>query len=335
MIVIDVHNHYLPDRYLEAIRRGPSNIRFAEDEHGNPVLRSPGDYNVVVRGHRDPEVRLAALAAAGVDRQLLSFTAPGTSVETPARAVALARLVNDALVEVVAAYPDRFRALATLPLSTPAAAVEELERATEAGLSGAMLFSNAGGVPLADARFEALYAYADRHGLLLMIHPTYPLGVEALREFMLMPLVGFPADTTLAAAHLVFAGIPERYSRIRWILAHLGGTIPYVAERLDRGFEAFPACRRQISRPPSEYLRRFYYDTVNFDPACLRLALRFAGPGRLLAGSDYPHMIGSLERMLASLRSLDLTADQQEAILGGNAAGLLGWPPAGELLAGA
>ena len=159
---------------------------------------------------------------------------------------------------------------------------------------------------------------------MLYIHPTYPVGVEAMEVYMLMPLVGFLFDTTLAAAHLVFAGIPERFPRIRWVLGHLGGAIPYLAERLDRGYEAFPHCRRNLSRPPSEVLRTFYYDTVNFDPAALDLALDFAGAGRLLAGSDYPHMIGSLEKMVGSIRGLGLLEEDEGKVLGGNARGLLG-----------
>lgn len=325
MQIIDFHNHYFPPEFLEAIRSGPSAFRVSEDADGNPVLHSPGDYNVVVPGHRDIEHRTRVLEEVGVDVQVLTFTAPGTSIEEPERAVELAALVNDRLAAVAAERPDRFAALATLPLNAPEAAVDELERCvTDLGLSGFMLYSNASGVPLADARFEPLYERADAHGVVLYIHPTYPLGVEAMREHMLMPLVGFCMDTTLAAAHLVFAGVPERHPRIRWVLAHLGGAIPYLAERLDRGFEAFDSCRRHIDRPPTEYLRRFYYDTVNFDPACLRLAIDFAGADRILAGSDYPHMIGSLERMLGSIRELGLDAADEERVLGGNAAELLG-----------
>jgi aminocarboxymuconate-semialdehyde decarboxylase len=145
-----------------------------------------------------------------------------------------------------------------------------------------------------------------------------------MTEFWLMPLVGFLMDTTLAAAHLVFAGVPARFPRIRWVLGHLGGAIPYLAERLDRGFHAFGECRQHIDRPPSEYLKRFYYDTVNFDPQALTLAIAFAGADHIMAGSDYPHQIGSLTSMLQSIRALDLDDETKEAILGGNAARLLG-----------
>jgi aminocarboxymuconate-semialdehyde decarboxylase len=323
-MTVDFHNHYFPPAFLEAVRRGPSAFRITDDDAGNPILHSPGDYNVVVPGHRDLEARIADLDAAGVDRQVITFTAPGTSIETPERAVELARLVNDELAAAADRH-DRFTALGHLPMNAPEAAVDELDRCvTELGMPGVMPFGNASGVPLADARFEPLWARADALGAVVYIHPTYPVGVEAMERFMLMPLVGFMFDTTLAAAHLVYAGVPDRYPGIRWVLAHLGGAIPYLAERLDRGYEAFPTCRERLDRPPSEVLKGFWYDTVNFDPAALRLALDFAGPDRIVAGSDYPHMIGSLDRMVASLEALDIDDADRRKIMAENAAALLG-----------
>lgn len=323
-MIVDFHNHFYPSSYLEAVKRGPSNVGYEEDAEGNPVLHYPGDYNVAVRGHRDAAYRAEVLARHGVDRQVLTFTSPGTHIEEPERAVDMAKRVNDQFAQVVRDY-EAFHALATLPLNDPDASVLELERAmTDLGLPGAMLFSNVNGVPLADERYHALYAAADRLGAVLYIHPIHPVGVEAMTEYWLMPLVGFVTDTTLAAAHLTFAGVPERWPGIRWVLAHLGGTIPYLAERLDRGYEAFEDCRVNIPQPPSTYLKRFYYDTVNFDPAALRLAIGFAGADHVLAGSDYPHMIGSIPQMLSSIRSLGLPAEQEAGILGGNTARLLG-----------
>ena len=325
MKVIDFHNHFYPPEYLEALRTGPTAVQVWTDDDGNPVLGYPGDYNVAVQGHRDIAYRDDVLKREGVDMQVLTFTTPGTHVETPARAVALARLVNDAFAAVVRTRGNRFTALATLPLNDPAAAAAELERAvTQLGFRGAMLFSNANGVALAHARFESLYQAADRLGAVLYIHPTNPVGVEAMTEYWLMPLVGFLFDTTLAAAQLVFSGVVERFPRIRWVLGHLGGAIPYLAERLDRGYEAFPECRAHIRAAPSVYLKRFYYDTVNFDPKALRLAVDFAGARQILAGSDYPHRIGSLRSMRESLSRLDVSAEDRGLILGGNAARLLG-----------
>ncbi len=323
MRVVDVHNHFYPPAYLDELKAGRSSVRLTMDADGNPMLHYPGDYNVAVQGHRDIAYRDGVLAREGVDVHVISFTTPGTHVETPARAVELARLVNDAYAAIARERP-RFRAYATLPLNDPAASVLELRRAvTELGMPGAMLFSNVNGVALADARYEPLYAAANELGAVLHIHPTAPVGVEAMTQYWLMPMVGFLMDTTLAAAHLVYAGVPERYPRISWVLSHLGGAVPFIAERFDRGFRAFKECRAKIDRPPSEYLKRFYYDTVNFDPHALRLAIEFAGADHILAGSDYPHMIGSIPSMLSSLRGLPVSESDKAGILGGNAERLL------------
>lgn len=324
MRVIDFHNHYFPPAYLAALAEGPSAVRVTTDDDGNPCLHYPGDTNVAVRGHRDLDYREEVLEKEGVELQVLTLTTPGTHVETPARAVELARLVNDALAEAAARPSGRFAALATLPLNDPAAAAGELERAMrELGLPGAMVFSNVNGAALWDDRYLPLWERADELAAIVHIHPTAPVGVEAMTEYWLMPLVGFLFDTTLAAAGLVFRGIPDRFPRIRWVLGHLGGAVPYLAERLDRGFEAFPECRAHLERAPSEVLRGFFYDGVNFDPRAVRLAVDFAGADHVLAGSDYPHMIGSIPGMKGSIMAARFTERERHAILGGNAARLL------------
>ncbi len=325
MTIIDFHNHVYPPEYVEAIHIGPSTYQVAFDSANNPVLHSPGDYNILVPGHRLIDARKADLDAVGVHKQIISLTAPGTLIETPERAVELSRTVNDAFARIQQEHGDRFVALGTLPLNDPAASVRELERAIlELGLQGITLFSNVNGVALSEQRFWPLYEKADALEVVFFIHPTYPVGVEAMTDYMLMPLVGFPADTTLAAASLVFSGVVERFYRIRWVLGHLGGAIPYLAERLDRGHEAYEECRKNISSPPSEYLKEhFYYDTVNFDAKALKLAIDFAGTSHLVAGSDYPHQIGSLEKMVSSIRQLGITEQEKVGILGENAAGLL------------
>jgi aminocarboxymuconate-semialdehyde decarboxylase len=323
-VIIDVHNHFYPPEYLAALREAGSAVRVTTDPEGNPCLHYPGDYNVAVRGHRDIAYRQEVLEREGVDVQVLSLTTPGTHVEESARAVRLARLVNDAFARIARDRP-RFKSLATLPLNDPEASADELERAvTQLGMRGAMVFGNVNGVALADDRFLPLWERADGLGAIIHIHPTSPVGVEAMTDYWLMPLVGFLMDTTLAAAHLVFRGVPARFPNIRWLLGHLGGTIPYLVERLDRGWHAFPECRRDIDEPPSTYLRRFYYDGVNFDPEAIRLAVGFVGARQVLAGSDYPHMIGSIPRMKECFEVSDLTGAERTAILGGNAARLLG-----------
>jgi aminocarboxymuconate-semialdehyde decarboxylase len=322
-MTIDFHNHYYPPEYLDAIKKGSSRVRLDYDQDENPRLHYPGDYNILVPGHRDLDYREGVLRKHGVDKQLLTFTTPGVHFEEPATAVTLARAVNDAFAREVKAR-KRFAALATLPLNDPVASVTELGRAmTELGLPGAMVFSNVNGTPLADPAYEPLWKKADELDAVIYIHPAHPASVQGMEEYWLTALVGFLFDTTLAAAHLVFAGVPERYPRIKWALTHLGGALPYLAERCDRGFEAFAECRRNISRPPSSYFKQFYYDTVNFDPDAIDFAIKFAGPEHILAGSDYPHQIGSIPKMLDALSRVNVTNAELRMIHGGNAAKLL------------
>jgi len=325
MRVVDFHNHYYPPEYIEALKTSQSAVRVTYDAEGNPLVHYPGDYNILVPGHRDLDYRTRVLEEQGVDTQILSFTTPGTHVESPALAISLARKINEAFARAARERSGRFAALATLPLNDPAASVAELERAmTELHLPGAMVFSNVNHVALADARFAPLWKKANELNAVIYIHPTDPAGVDAMLEYWLMPLVGFLMDTTLAAAKLVFSGVVERHPNIRWVLTHMGGAIPYLAERLDRGYRAFADCREHITRPPSEYLRTFYFDTVNFNPSAIRLALDFAGPDRILAGSDYPHQIGSIPLMKESLEKLGLDSQTKAKVFSGNADRLLG-----------
>ena len=325
MPVIDFHNHYYPPNYMKALQSGQSSVRVTIDADGNPNIHYPGDYNVAVRGHRDLDYRAGVLQELGVAKQVVTLTTPGTHVEKPDVAVRLAAMVNDEFKAAMERPDGMFTALATLPLNDPAASAKELERAMrQLGMRGAMLFSNVNGVALSDRRYWPLYEIANDLGAVLYIHPEHPINVEMMKEYWLMPLVGFLYDTTLAAASLVFAGVPERFPKIRWALCHLGGTIPYLAERLDRGFHAFRDCRANIQREPSSYLKQFYYDTVNFNQGALKLAIDFAGADHILAGSDYPHQIGSIPSMLDAIAKLPVSDAERQGIYGGNAAKLLG-----------
>lgn len=324
MIIIDFHNHFYPPQYIEAVQSGPSNIKVSFDTENNPLLHYPGDYNIIVREHKDIDFREKVLKEAGIDKQILTFTTPGTHIESAERSVELARMVNDSFAKIMDEHQDHFTALATLPLNDPRASVVELERAFEhLGFRGVMVYSNINGTALSDQSFWPLYERANDLGALFYIHPSFPVGVEAMTDYWLMPLVGFTFDTTLAAAKLVFSGVAEKFPKIRWVLAHLGGAIPYLAERLDRGYFAFKDCREHIDKPPSEYLKNFYYDTVNFDLNALQLAADFAGADHLVAGSDYPHQIGSLEKMVDSIEKMNISAKDKEAIYGANANKLL------------
>jgi aminocarboxymuconate-semialdehyde decarboxylase len=323
-MIVDFHNHYYPEIYLRQLESGRTKARLERDAQGRLLLHYPGDYNVVVEGHRSIEERLRVMDENGIDVQAFSLTTPGVHVEEPRRGIELARMVNDAFAEAAERHAGRFAPLAALPLQDPDAAVQELDRAVTAlGHRGALLFSNVNGRALDDPAYFPLFERAAALDVPLFIHPTNPAAIEAIEAYRLTAILGFLFDTTVAVTRLVFAGVMERLPNLKLVLGHLGGTMPYVAERADRGFEAYEECREHISRPPTEYLRRTYLDTVNFQPRALRLALDFAGPDHIVLGTDFPHQVGDVPRALKVLRGLRLGTGDERRVLGANAASLL------------
>lgn len=323
---IDFHTHHYPLAYLDEIERSPSPAcSVTRDPSGRRLVNYAGDFNVVADGHIDLETRLAEMERTGVDMGVLTLTTPGVHVEERTRGVHLAQVVNDAYAEIQRQYAGKFVCLATLPLQDPEASAVELERAvTQLGLKGAMLFANVNGKPIHHREYWPIYETAERLDVPLMIHPTSPPGVEAFQEYRTTALVGFLLDTTLCITLLMFEGVLERYPRIRFVLSHLGGTIPYIAERIDRGYEAYPEVRVNIKERPSFYFKRnCYYDTVAFEPRALQFALEFAGPEHVLLGSDYPHQIGDMEKAVRVIENLPISAEVREKVIGANAVNLL------------
>ena len=322
-MIIDFHNHYYPDAYLNELERGNTNARLERDGQGRLLVHYPGDYNVVAHGHRDLDEKIRAMDEAGVDVHAFSLTTPGVHIEARERGIALARIVNDEFAAAMQRYPGRFAALAALPLQDPDAAVAELERAVGMGHRGVLIFSNINGRTLDEPEYFPLWQRIAELDVPAFIHPTNPPALGQLADYRLTALMGFQFDTTAAVTRLIFAGVLERLPNLKLVVGHLGGTIPFMAERVQRGYEVYPECREHISKPPSEYFRRIYIDTVNFDPNALKLGLAFAGPDRIVFGSDYPHQVGYIDRALNAVRGMPISEDEKKKILGGNAAALL------------
>jgi aminocarboxymuconate-semialdehyde decarboxylase len=150
-----------------------------------------------------------------------------------------------------------------------------------------------------------------------------PANTEPFREYVLGPIIGFMFDTTLAVARMCFDGMLREFPDIRWIVGHLGGAVPYLWERMDNGWRDFPECRAKIDELPSVYLKRLYYDTVNFNPHMLMMVREMIGADRMVMGSDYPHLLGSIERAVSSIDSLNIPEDEKQKIFEGTALTIL------------
>jgi aminocarboxymuconate-semialdehyde decarboxylase len=318
---IDVHAHIVDRDYIDALTRlrGLTAERTAD---GKTLLRKDGFTVAWSRPDMfDIDHRLREMDRKGIDVRILSLSTPNVYPWGGAAQVKMARHVNDAMARLVRAHPDRFVGLASLPLHDTEAALAELDRATgELGMKGVIIGSNVDGMAMNDARMEPIWARLNALRLPVFEHPMFPKDTSALGEFELPLRVGLIFDTTLAATRMIYGGVFERYPDLPYILGHTGGALLTILERLDNGYKLFPDCRKYISRPPSEYAKRLYYDTCAFYAPALKMAIESVGTGQLLFGTDDPY----IDADATHVDRLALGAADQAAILGGNAAKLFG-----------
>jgi aminocarboxymuconate-semialdehyde decarboxylase len=308
MTVIDVHTHMLSEPWLDLLRRhGPPRyeVRPSQDAPYG-IFLDGAPFMTPQPGHWDYRQRIREMDRARVDLAIVSLTCPNVYFGGPEVSLTAARTVNDEMAAAQAAYPERIRFLASLPWEYPEAAVAELGRACERGAVGVMVLANVAGLSLTDPRFAPVWEAIDARALPVLVHPSAPPGTPALdvRAYNLIASVGFMFDTSLAVARMIFDGFLDRHRRLKLIAAHAGATLPYLAGRLDICFDRMPAARARISRRPSSYLRRIWYDAVTYTDDALRLCLRVGGEDRVLYGSDYPHNIGDMKGILRRVNAL-------------------------------
>jgi len=324
-VKLDLHTHYYPPAYFERIERSGGDFSFGTSPTGQRIIRYRGArFFGVTAPMTDVAKRLDDMDRVGIDTEVLSLSTPNVYfVEGKAQAD-VARMVNDTYAELAAKHPGRFFGFASIPMDDPDAALRELEHAVdELRMQGVVLLSNIRGRALADPFYRPFFEEADRRRLCVFVHPMIPVAAEAFTEYVLGPLVGFPFDTTLAVAKLCFAGVFKQLPNIRWLVAHAGGAVPYLMERLDSGWRDFAECRVNIDEPPSLYLKRLYYDTVTFSPHNLRLLHDLVGTDHMVMGSDYPHLLGSIDKAVSSIDAMDFTEREKEQVYSGTALSIM------------
>jgi aminocarboxymuconate-semialdehyde decarboxylase len=321
----DLHTHYYPPIYFEKIRDLPSEFSFDKSPSGQTIIKYRGArFFGVTPPMTDVVKRLEDMDRVGIDVEVVSLSTPNVFFTDAEHQPEIARMTNDAYAELIARYPARFKGFASIPMDAPDAALDELHRAIdELKLNGVILLSNIAGKPLTSPEYRPFFAEANRMKLCILLHPMLPTNTEPFREYVLGPIIGFMFDTTLAVSRMCFDGMLREFPDIRWIVGHLGGAVPYLMERMDNGWRDFPECRAHIDELPSAYLKRLYYDTVNFNPHMLKMVREMIGADRMVLGSDYPHLLGSIERAVSSIESLDIPDDEKRLIFEGNALSIL------------
>lgn len=323
---VDLHSHFFP---IEAFRESRS-----FQESAPTIVSENGRISVVTRGGArgnlaegayDVAARIKDLDEMGIDLQAIS---PSPVLlfywDRPDSAAYFSRLQNEAIQKTVEAHPDRFVGFGTAPLQDIPEAIRVAEEAKRLGLKGLEIGTSVNGQTLDDPGLEPFYEAAERLGLLLFVHPIESADEGDPIGSQLTSVLGYPHQTTLMIERMILRGIFEKYRHLRLCLAHGGGLLPYNIARLDHAYSQRAPLRKSVPRPPSEYLRQMYFDSVVHSVSALQFLVRTVGADRVVIGTDYPMGMGDREP-LPKIRSLTaITEDERARILGKNALAALG-----------
>lgn len=323
---VDVHAHWYPQRFLRLLaEHGPAHgLEWREIEGKGPQFKvgplatGPAGPNFV-----NLDVRLAAMDEQGVAVHALSLTQPMVYWAGRSLGERLAAVFNEELARAHERAPERLVGLACLPMHEPDLAAREVEHA--AALPGVRGFYMATRVlerELSDPAFFPVYERIEALGLPIFLHPVFVIGAERLQHFYLTNLLGNPFESAIAAAHLIFGGVLDRFPRLEVVLPHAGGAFPWLVGRLHRGWETRSELRG-IAHGPLDYLRRFHYDTIGYADSVVEYLAQVIGPDRILMGSDYCFPLGLQRPVEAVSRNPALSDADKRAILETNARRLL------------
>ncbi len=277
---------------------------------------------------------LGAQEEAGIDITVVSNTHHYLQRRSPPDSLAAIRQSNRYLAEVQDHYNGRIYGLASTLPGGGDEHLRELERAiTEDGLKGVLVTSSHKGIYLDDAEARPFFELATKLDIPVMIHPpTVGFGEERMKEFRLASSVGRPFDSCLTLARLILYGVLEAFPKVRIVATHLGGGITEVIGRLDYNYalqsEGFYARSEDvapmlITRPPSEYLKSIYLDSVCYHLPAAKCALETVGADHFIFGTDAPPLTPLKRQGLDLIYNLPLSENDRDKVLAGNAQKLL------------
>lgn len=323
----DLHNHVIPQGVIDAIARDPG--RFGtriEERQGQRYFDAHGRLAPLLPEFYDVDAKIEWMDRAGIDVAAISVAPPIYFYWLkPDIGLEAARLANDGIAHMVAKYPERLRGMAHLPMQDPDAAIAELERVVkEYRFKAVELGTSIEGRPLADPRFRKVLRTVEQLGLFVFAHPYRCLAQGGMDDYYLSNFVGFPLDTTLMVAHLMFSGALDDLKKLRILLAHGGGYLPYQIGRFAHGHKVRPEPKVNQASPPRELFRRFYFDMLLHDPQAARHLVNLAGADHVVIGTDHPFDMGPESPIGAVDAIPELTASEREWICELTAKGLLG-----------
>ena len=325
---IDIHSHVIPTTIIEQIALSPGEFaaRVEGPAQARKVIHEQGYIYPLFDEFHDPAAKLESMDRKGIDISVISPAPPmfyyWAGVDL---AMKTARLVNDGVADMVAAKPSRLRGMATIPLQHPDAAIAEMERvALDYGFKAIEIGTSVEGVQLAEAKFRPVLRRAQELGLFVFAHPYYVGAKGGLESYYLTNLIGNPLDTTTMLAHLMYSGALDELPDLKICLAHGGGFAPYQIGRLVHGHKVRAEAHQFSSTSPKELLRRFYFDSLVFDPQALRYLIDLVGADHVCIGTDAPFDMGDSDPQDTLASVPRLTKGEHHEVCCGTALRLLG-----------
>lgn len=325
-MIVDAHTHYLPESFLDRLRDLDGPVRLEQEASGAVIHHGHGSFPLQA-GFTDVDARVDWMTDHGIDRTVVSVSTPSPyeGPFSPDESTDLVRAINTGNAALLDDHPDVFVPLGMLPLHQPEAALDELDRIVDLGLSGIALPTAVRDRKLSHPALEPVFDALDSAGLPAFIHPRPNELSDALPsdEWFINTVTVFPSETTIQLSRLLMDGFFDRHE-FDLFVAHLGGTLPYLAGRLERGRREFWSDGDTPARPVIDYLREFYYDTISFHPPAIRAAIETVGVDRLLFGTDYPFGIEDAAWTVESVSTAIPDETEREAVFSGTATELFG-----------
>ncbi len=316
----DLHNHVIPPAVVDAIIRNPENFGTRiEVKDGKRYFDSHGRMTELLPAFCDVEAKIAWMDRARMDVAVISVGPPIYFYWIkPEHGLEAARLANDGIARMVAQYPDRLRGMAHLPMQDPDAAITELERAVkEHEFKAVELGTSIEGTPLADMKFRKVLKTIEQLGLFVFTHPYQCLAQGGMDSYYLRNFIGFPLDTTLMLAHLMFSGALDDLKKLRILCAHGGGFMPYQIGRFAHGHDVRPEPKVNKPTPPAKLFKRLYFDCLTHEPRSTRHLITMAGADHVCIGTDHPFDMApkGMDRQVGQVDAIPgITAAEREWI---------------------
>lgn len=320
-MIIDCQSHVFPKAYAELLTRNTNSLQTTGGDgvylinYGN-VQRFRLDLN-----DYSAEQKIKDMDQSGVDMSVISVNIPSPDLLIPELAVEGAQICNNYIAELCTQYPGRFVGIASLPLNDVPAAIIELDRAIdELDLRGVFLCSHLNGKHLDAPEFEPFYAHVAQRGVPLVLHPTVPMWGETIKDYSMIPMLGFMVDTSIAMLRLILGGVLERHPALKVVHPHVGGILPYIMGRIEEQTEVKRRGRDNITKSPRDYYKQVYLDLVSPDQLAMKYAYEFASSDQILFGSDHPWV--TIDTILDFVKQIECSDSDLEKMLGLNALNL-------------